>query len=131
MTSTASVQLSRYAVGVLIPWALITPLQFGQHIAALNQISKVLSCQVSAQLPQLVVRAELAQVVVDPNDCVAMSDNKFSFVTSVFMIVSAQCTLPAPALTRQHRAASSGASPQTAHSTGGAARAARASTPCS
>ncbi|EJD53350.1 general substrate transporter [Auricularia subglabra TFB-10046 SS5] len=65
-----TVQLSRYAVGALLPWLLITPLHFGYHIAALNQVSKVMSCQVA----------------VDSRDCVPMNDNQFSFVTSVFTI---------------------------------------------
>lgn len=91
--SVASLSLSGYSVGVLIPWALITPLQFGQHIAALNQISNILTCKVRAaqRTPPIQRELILRQTLMDPDDCVPMSDATFSAVTSVFMIV---CAVP-------------------------------------
>ncbi|KAH7107464.1 general substrate transporter [Auriculariales sp. MPI-PUGE-AT-0066] len=63
LPTTPPVRLSRYAVSVLIPWALITPMQFGNSIAAFNQISKVVQ-----------------------SDIPGMNVTWFSFVTSIFTI---------------------------------------------
>ena len=54
-----------------------TPLKYGYHVAALNQIQAVLTCK------------SIQKAYVPSNDlstCIHMSDATFSFVTSIFTI---------------------------------------------